>query len=151
MSSYLDNYGVRDARREAIVKRLVLVVVALAVVGGALYWIFRDYREERQVKTFLELLRKKDYYAAYAMWGCTSEQPCPQYSLQNFMEDWGGDISSVHLEGKRSCAAGLIQTLRLRDEEIWLWVNRSDRVLSFAPWPVCNPHLPPGSTESPSG
>ena len=47
MSNYLDDYGVRDARRELILKRAILALVVLAAVGGLLYWKFKDYREER--------------------------------------------------------------------------------------------------------
>ena len=96
MSNYLDDYGVRDARRELILKRAILALVVLAAVGGLLYWKFKDYREERQIKTFLELLQKKDYHGAYALWGCTEQKPCPQYSLQKFMEDWA-EIFRPHI------------------------------------------------------
>ena len=155
MSSFLDDYGVRDARREIILKRIVIVVVVIACAAGLLYWEFRDYREERQIKAFFDLLQKQDYQAAYAMWGCTAEEPCRQYSFEKFMEDWGprntrGAVSSARLGSTHSCASGVIQTLSIGDEEILLWVNRSDHILSFAPWPVCTPHLPP-TTANPSG
>lgn len=155
MSSYLDDYGVRDARREHILKRIVIAVVVIAAVSGLLYWKFKDYREERQISTFFDLIHKQDYKAAYAMWGCTEEKPCRQYSFEKFMEDWGpgksGKAVSMKVGETHACASGLIQTVNVGDEEVWLWVNRSDHVLSFAPWPVCNPHLPPDAAKSPTG
>jgi hypothetical protein len=155
MSDYLDHYGVDEARRERFLKRAVVAVIVVAALGGLLYWKFKDYREERQITAFFELLRKQDYQAAYSMWGCTQQAPCQQYSFEKFMEDWGpgnsrGDLSSVRLGGTRSCPDGVIQTMTLGEEEIWLWVGRSDHILSYAPWPVCQPHLPPG-TDKPTG
>lgn len=156
MSNYLDDYGVAEARREKILKRAVVGAIVLAAAGGLLYWQFKDFREEKQIKTFFELVRAKDYQSAYVMWGCTAEKPCRQYSFEKFMEDWGpknshGDVSSARMGSTRSCDDGIIQPLNIGDEEILLWVNRSDRVLSYAPWPVCTPRLPPGSTPSPTG
>ncbi|MCW5979883.1 MAG: hypothetical protein KIT09_17515 [Bryobacteraceae bacterium] len=155
MSHYLDEYGVAEARRERLLKRGLAVAAILAAAGGLAYWQFKDFREERQVRAFFELLQKQDYRAAYALWGCTEENPCPQYSFEKFMEDWGqnaaANVSAFRLGGSRSCPDGLIQTVTAGDEEIHLWVNRSDHVLSFAPWPVCHPRLPPETATSPSG
>jgi hypothetical protein len=148
MSSYLDQYGVREIRRERLVKRLAISLLVLAAAAGAVYWYFRDYREERQVRTFLQLLREQNYQAAYELWGCTNDQPCPQYSFDKFLEDWGpaaahGNIAAARVGSTRSCEGGIIQTLRFGpNDEIWLWVDRSNRNLGYAPWPVCNPRVP---------
>lgn len=148
MSSYLDQYGAAEIRRERMVKRLVISALVVASAAGVLYWRFKDYREERQVKTFFQLLREQNYQAAYELWGCTTEQPCPQYSFDKFLEDWGpasahGNISVARVTSTRSCEGGIIQTLRFGpNDEIWLWVDRSKRTLGYAPWPVCNPRVP---------
>ena len=155
MPAYLDEYGVDDARREGIVKRVILIAVILAVVGGVLYLKFRNFREERQTKTFLELLQKQDLRGAYTLWGCTDDQPCPDYSFEKFLEDWGpggsyGDVASVRITRTRSCKAGIIQTLEFGDdEELWLWIARSDRHIGYAPWPSCNPRLSPSEVQGP--
>ena len=61
-----------------------------------------------------------------------------------------GDIATASLGGKRSCKAGIIQTLEFgNEEEVLLWVNRSDKVLSYAPWQYCNPRLPKTNIEGP--
>lgn len=155
MSAYLDGYGVDDARRERIVKRFILIAVILAVVGGLLYWKFRNFREERQTKTFLELLQKQDFRGAYTLWGCTEDQPCPEYSFEKFLEDWApggayGDVSSARITRTRSCQAGIIQTLEFgQDDDVLLWVARSDKVIGFAPWPSCNPRFSPSEVQGP--
>lgn len=148
MSSYLDQYGVGEIRRERLVKRLAMFLLVLTAAAAAVYWYFRDYREERQVRTFLQLLREQNYQAAYELWGCTADQPCPQYSFDKFLEDWGpasahGNIAAARVGSTRSCEGGIIQTLRFGpNDEIWLWVDRSNRNLGYAPWPVCDPRVP---------
>lgn len=148
MPGYLDQYGVKEERREKIIKRIALVVISVAILAIVLYFLFRNYREERQVAQFLELLRQKDYHAAYRMWGCTPEQPCRDYAFDKFMEDWGpktdhGDAALAKVSKTRSCSNGVIFTLEFsKGDPALLWVERKDKLLGFAPWPVCNPRMP---------
>jgi hypothetical protein len=147
MSGYLDEYGIADERRERLLKRLALLLVAAASLGAILYFQFRNYREERQIGRFLSLLEQQDYGAAYALWGCTAEVPCPQYPYAKFIEDWGaqaryGNLAGMSQGRTRSCAEGIIRTLRYPSgEEAWLYVDRRQRVISFSPWPVCHPRI----------
>ena len=156
MSGYLDEYGVAEARRARIIKRAVLAALLLAVAAGALYFQFRNYREERQIKTFLAHLEKHEFKQAYALWGCTDEKPCPDYSFEKFLEDWGPEsghtnIQAVRITETQSCETGIIQALTFgEDDEVWLWVARSDKMLSYAPpWHMCSPHIPVGSLKNP--
>lgn len=145
--SYLDTYGIKEARREKIIKRLLLAALLATIAGVVLYFQFRNYPEERQTRTFLQLLRASDYKAAYAMWGCTDATPCRQYPFENFMEDWGpkspqAKISEARIVTTKSCETGIIQFVRFPDQhEVQLWVERSDRTIGFAPWPICNPRM----------
>ena len=149
MSGYLDEYGVTDARRENVVKKIVLAAVIAVVIGGILYFTFRNFREEGQLASFQNLLEAKSYPDAYALWGCTVEAPCPNYTYEKFLEDWGpesdyADLSRLTIEQTRSCKEGIIQTWKFaEDDELWLYVERADRVISFAPWPMCNPRYAP--------
>src|SRR5688572_10915121 len=118
MSGYLDGYGVADARRGKLIKRLLLSVVTVLIAGAVLYFQFRDYSEDRQVKAFLEHLRNKDYQSAYALWGCSEATPCPQYVLEEFLKDWGPDspfanASAAEITGKKSCEGGVIEFLQV--------------------------------------
>ncbi len=55
MNNYLDNYGVVDARREKRWKRIIYSLLTIAVVGGALWFFLRNYKEESRVREFLAL------------------------------------------------------------------------------------------------
>ena len=145
--SYLDTYGVRDARREKIFKRIALSLLLALIAAVVLYFQFRNYSEKQQVKTFLARLQGGDYKSAYALWGCTDATPCRHYAFDKFMEDWGpaspqAKIAGVHIVNTKSCETGIIQFLRFPDShEVQLWVDRSDHTIGFAPWPICNPRM----------
>jgi hypothetical protein len=142
MSDYLDGYGKADARRGKLIKRILISFFIVLIVGAVLYFQFRDYSEERQVKAFLEHLRNKDYQSAYALWGCSPATPCPQYVLEEFMKDWGpespfANASAAEIAGKRSCEGGVIEFLQVPGKsEAVLFVDRKSDHLSFAPWRI---------------
>jgi len=151
MSGYLDYFSTTEARRERrekIIKRVSVALVILVILGGVLYLKFRNYQEEQRVKTFLQLLENKDYEAAYVLWGCTEAKPCPGYSFEKFLADWGPEgvhptVSAARITRTRSCKEGIIQTLSFpQGDEVWLWVSRSDKTIGYSPWPGCHPRLP---------
>jgi hypothetical protein len=147
MSSYLEAYGAAEAqhaKRVRIVKFVSVALAVLLVVGGTLFAIFRNHSEERQVSTFVDLLRKHDYQAAYRMWGCTDAHPCPGYSFEKFQEDWGpasshADESTAHVGLSQSCGSGVVLRLDYQGSEqpVALWVERDTQIISFAPWAEC--------------
>lgn len=152
MAGYLDEYGVSDARRERIVKRLVIAAAVLLIAVIAGYFVLRTYPATRQVNAFLSGLRNRDYQAAYRAWGCA--QPCRDYSFNNFLEDWGpksafGDAARAGVKKARYCNSGVIVTLGAPSgKELPLWYERSDGTLGFAPWPVCAERIPaPGAPQ----
>lgn len=151
MSTYLDEYGAADARREKVVKTLLAVLVGAAVLAGILWYFLRDYSEVRQVHAFLDTLDTGDYQAAYEMWGCTEAEPCVNYPFRSFMEDWGPaaipNPDSLELGSKRSCNGGIIQTLRTGEQQILLWVERQDGTLSFSPFEACYVRFAPASPD----
>ena len=143
MAGYLDQYGKGDERREKTIKTIVYSAIALVVIGGPLLFIFHNFRQEQQVKSFFKLLAEKNYKAAYALWGCTDTKPCTGYSMQSFMEDWGPqktDPSSYRIEKSRSCGSGVILTVDFdKNRKEALWVQRDDLVIGFSPLPGCPP------------
>jgi hypothetical protein len=148
MAGYLEKYGAGEEQREKLIKRVALLVAVVLIVGGVAYFLLRNYRETRQVKLFFELLGKKDYAAAYQLWGCTQTAPCRNYNLDKFMEDWGprsphASLSALKITKTRGCDTGVIfETNFGQGEPVYLWVDRATRNLGFAPWPVCNPRMP---------
>lgn len=145
MSDFLTGYGAADARRERFLKWLIGGLVALALIGAVSYYFLRDFRQERQAKLFFELLGKKDYQAAYRLWGCTPETPCRDYSFEKFNEDWGpksphADLSGLKVFKTRSCDGGVIRIVDIStDDRVMLFVDRTTLAISFAPWEFCNP------------
>ena len=148
MSGYLEHYGAGDEKREKRRRNIVLSVLGLLVVSGALYLAFRNYREEKQLTIFFDLLKQQNYKAAYEMWGCTDKNPCRDYAFERFQEDWGPKSKHTNLGAMKtvktkSCSSGIIQIVDFGGgDEVNLWVNRKDRVIGFSPWPVCNPRMP---------
>ena len=153
MSGYLEQYGAGDEKREKLRKKIVLSVLGLIVVSGALYFTFRNYREEKQLTIFFDLLKQQNYKAAYELWGCTEKTPCRDYAFERFQEDWGPkskhtNLGAMKVLKTKSCSGGIIRILDFGGgEEVNLFVDRKDRFIGFAPWPVCNPTrlAPPAS------
>jgi hypothetical protein len=140
MAGFLEGYGAGEARRERTVLWLILAAISLVILGIFLFFEFRNYQEERLVKQFLTDLKSKDYKAAYALWGCTDAQPCPQYAYAKFLEDWGPQSPYGNAENSRvvqvnSCDTGIIETIEFPGkQDVQLWVDRGNHNIGFAPW-----------------
>lgn len=148
MAGYLEGYGAGEERREKTIRWILITLLLLLIIAVVLYFQFRNYREDQQIKAFVEDLRRKDYKSAYALWGCTDQHPCPQYAFNKFMEDWGpssahANIGAAKVAKTKSCSTGIIQFIEFPgNDEVQLWVERKDKTIGFAPWPVCNPRMP---------
>jgi hypothetical protein len=143
MAGYLDQYGAGEEKREKIIKRLVIAVAAVGVIGACLYALLRDYPEERQADRFFALLEAHNYEAAYAMWGCVkpTDPACHDYPFADFMKDWGpqaAEVSRVDVLDGESCGSGVIvQVDAGKAGEKKLWVERDSHTLSFPPFDRC--------------
>jgi hypothetical protein len=146
-SSYLDTFGAADARRERLVKRILMAILLAAVVGLALWLYMKNYYEDRQLANFVDLLKKKDYAAAYKLWGCSVEQPCRDYDFARFNEDWGPKQSThpaeaVQIVKVKNCEGGVLRALQFPKDEVVLIVNRADKTIGYAPFgKQCAPTL----------
>ena len=56
MAGYLDAYGVADARKERLIKRVVLISLVVVIVGVSAYFIFRNWHQEQVVKNFFDIV-----------------------------------------------------------------------------------------------
>jgi hypothetical protein len=143
MPGFLDDYGVADERRSRAWKRIVLGVLLVAICGTFGYFFFRTWSEERIVKDFLATLDKGDYQGAYRMWGCTQDTPCRNYDPSRFNEDWGPDTpyhkgSSAKIDNIDFCDSGVVFLVNYPNAKpVSLWVERSTKIISFAPWERC--------------
>jgi hypothetical protein len=136
MAGYLDQYGVGDARREKTIKMAAIAVAVLIFAGGPLLFLFHNYRQESQVKQFFKLLETHKYQEAYALWGCTEAKPCRGYSMDRFLEDWGGktDFSNLKIAKSRSCGSGVILTVDFdKNRQEKLWVERDTLTIGYSP------------------
>lgn len=144
MSGYLEGYGEGEERRSKIIKWTVLGAIAVLVLGAVSYFGFRNFSKRQKLDTFLELLKKQDYKAAHALWGCTDQAPCRDYSFDRFMEDWGpkspaAKADTAAIVSKATCGPFFQPTGILRiyhfapDYTVSLWVNSEDGNIGFAP------------------
>ncbi len=144
MAGYLDQYGAGDEQRIKIIKGLVISLVALLVIGGTVFFIFHNYRQEQQVKRFFTLLERKDYQAAYEMWVRTDADR-QGYPYRSFLRDWGPqgdhpDVTAFRIARSRSCGSGVILTVNFGNQkEESLWVQRDDLTIGFSPMHGCPP------------
>lgn len=141
MGSYLENFGVQDAKRERLIKWVAAGLLAVAVTSGLLWFLFRNYKEESRVREFVTALERKEYKAAHALWGCTDATPCRDYGMPRFLEDWGEQAGAVARGSVKSCEGGIIQTVTVKGKETLLYVDRETLLIGFSPWPICTPRV----------
>jgi hypothetical protein len=143
MAGYLDSYGVVEERRGRAIKRVVLWGAVVVLVVGGLYFGFRNWRQEQVVKHFFALLQEKKYQEAYALWGCTQEQPCKYWGPEKFNEEWGpsspyADVSTIKVVHEDSCGNGVVFDIESpKMQPQGLFVENSSNTLSYAPEARC--------------
>ena len=143
-----------DAKQydEAAVRRRrnrIASAVALLLIIIWLAWLYRNLPEERVVDHFFSALQKQDYERAYAIWMHDPDwkqhpQKYPNYPFKDFFRDWGpggewGLIKSykIYASGTpKGGGSGVIVEVVVNDrsEHARLWVQKSDKMLSFSPY-----------------
>ena len=135
-----ESYGVADERRGRKVKKVVIWGLLGLIVAGALYFQFRNWKEEKTLDRFLTLLREQKYQDAYAMWGDDPDMR-KSYPPESFLKDWGpsgeyGNVAAVKIENTDVCGD---------NREVWftlvfpgknpvgLVVARGNNVITYAP------------------
>lgn len=142
MSDFLSTYGVMDARREKWRNRILITLLVVTVAGLSGYFFFRTFFEKQTMNRFLALLAERNYPAAHAMFGCTPETPCRDYSYEKFIEDWGpgslwSDPHYAEIAKVRYCGDTVIFNLFIKGDDVNLVVTKKDQHIGFAPWPTC--------------
>ncbi len=137
---YLADYGRGDRRYEKIIHAAGYALLAVVVLGSVYWLFFRNWREERAVSRFLTLIEQQKYEEGYHMWGCSIETPCPYYSYNKFLEDWGpnspiGKVKSFHVGRSYDQQAGAIILVQVNGKKIAnLWVQKGSEVIGFSPY-----------------
>ena len=135
----------RERRRRLKIGGIVALILVLAGVA----WLNRNWTEEHVVDRFFTALEQKNYEAAYAIW---LHDPVwrqhvdrySQYPFNDFYRDWGpggewGLIESHKVYGSinpSGGSSGVIVDVIVNDrtEHARIWVQKSDKTLSFSPY-----------------
>jgi hypothetical protein len=123
-----------NPKAERLKKRLLIGIPLALILSGYLYYEFKNYPEEQAVKRFLAAVEQKNYEQAYRLW-----QPSKYYTFNNFNEDWGpqgqeGAVEDYRITNSHARGSGVLVYIRLNGQkDISLWVERSDKSLSFPP------------------
>jgi hypothetical protein len=144
MAGYLEGYGEGEERRAKITRTILIGLVLTLVVGTASYFGFRNFGKRQKLDRFIELLQQKDYKGAHALWGCTDETPCRDYSFDRFLRDWGpespaANAATARVVNRATCGGIFDVTGILRiyhfdpDYEVSLWVDAQVGHVGFAP------------------
>ncbi len=134
----------RDRRRR--IRVISIVVLGLVIVGLA--WRYHNWPEEHAVDKFFQALQQHDYEGAYGLWlhdpnWKQHADKYKQYSYGDFYSDWGpggewGLVKSYDIYGSgtpRGGSSGVVVEVVVngRSEHARLWVEKSDKTLSFSP------------------
>jgi hypothetical protein len=128
-------------------RKIILAIIVVVILGCVVWW-FRYWPEERVVGKFFDDLQKQDYKAAYGIWMRDPDwQQHPErhakYPFGDFYRDWGpggewGVIKKQKVFGASTCpggGSGVVVDVVVNDraEHAQVWVEKSDKTLSFPP------------------
>ncbi len=126
--------------------RIILIALVVLVCGWVFYHL-RNYSERRAVDNFFAAIQRQDYESAYAIWfhdpdWKQHQQKYSNYQFNDFYRDWGpggewGLVKSHAVDCSYNPGGGsgvIVQvTVNHRAEHAFVWVQKSDRTLSFSP------------------
>ena len=137
-----------DPVKERRQKIKIAAIIGVAIVAVSLIYLNRDWPEKRIVDNFFAALEKQDYKTAYGIWMHDPNwQQHPEkytrYPYNEFYNDWGpggewGIIRSHRILGALhpSGGSGVVVVVQVngRAEPARIWVEKSDKTLSFSPY-----------------
>ena len=146
--SLLNPPEVKPHKSHAMAITLGAVFIALVVV---LYFAFRYYPEKKAAEHFFDALVAGDTDKAYALW-----KPSANYKMKDFLSDWGpqgyyGPIKSYKIMRSMTPQKSTLVEVDVaispfapfpdssdadksrKTKEVRLWVQPSDKSLSFPP------------------
>ena len=143
--------GIEGPKSKAL--RYVISGLALAaMLAGALWYFLRFTPEKRTVERFMSAVVAGDTQQGYQIW-----RPIPSFTYQDFLAFWGpkgyySPIRSFRIESAEvppKGGSGVVVVVELsaytpfpkpedsvkfaQNQEVRLWVERSDKSLSFPP------------------
>lgn len=138
-----------DAAAERRRRLKIIGAIVLVLVLAGLAWAYRYWPEEHIVDRFFDALQQKDYEVAYGIWMHDPQwkqhtEKYSQYPFNDFYRDWGpggewGLIKthSIYASGTpKGGGSGVVVEVIVNDrsEHARVWVEKSDKTLSFSPY-----------------
>ena len=137
-----------DPRRERRRRLGWLAVVVLLATLATLGWMYRNLPYERVVDRFFAALQQKQFETAYGIWVADADwkqhpERYARYPFNDFYRDWGpggewGPIRSYQVEGserpKDASGVVVLVVVNQRAERARVWVEKSDKTLTFSPY-----------------
>src|SRR5262245_36851920 len=111
------------------------IALVLIFLSGVLYK-FANYKEERRVRQFMEVIQSGQYDSAYRQWDADG-----RYTMNDFLQDWGKDgyytkgmhnARVVDSNGKGGGVVVYVGIDSLRSP-VALLVNKETLKISFSP------------------
>jgi len=137
-----------DLAKERKKKRRIIALITIVLVVAFVLWWNRYLPERIIVGHFFDALQKQDYKTAYGIWMHDPDwqQHAGQhkkYPFGDFYRDWGpggewGTIKTQKVFGASTCpggGTGIVVDVVVNDraEHAQVWVEKSDRTLSYPP------------------
>jgi hypothetical protein len=138
-----------DPARERKRKIKIAIAITLILLLAAIVWMNRYWPEERVVGRFFDALQHQDFEAAYGTWQHDPDwkqhpQQYSKYLFADFYRDWGpggewGSIQSFKIYASAAPPGGgsgvIVEVIvNSRAEHARVWVQKSDKTLSFSPY-----------------
>jgi hypothetical protein len=138
-----------DPQKERKRRARIISAIVVLLLLGFLGWWFRYWPEERVAEHFFDALQRQDYEAAYGVWMHDPQwkqhpERYPKYPYNEFYRDWGpggewGLIKSHKIYAVGSPPGGgsgvvVDVTVNDRANRARVWVEKSDKTMSFSPY-----------------
>jgi hypothetical protein len=129
-------------------RRIIVGVVVLLIVIGCTWWV-RYWPDERIADNFFAALQAQNYETAYGIWMHDPQwqqhkEKYAKYPFNEFYRDWGpggewGLIKSHKIYASGSPPGGgsgvvVDVTVNNRAQPARVWIEKSDKTMSFSPY-----------------
>ena len=138
-----------DPEKERRKKVRIISAIAFLLLAGFFLWWFRYWPEQRVAEHFFDALQKQDYESGYGIWMHDPQwrqhpDRYKKYPFNEFYTDWGpggqwGLVKSYKIYAAGTPpggGSGVIVDLIVNDraEHARVWVEKSDKTMSFSPY-----------------
>ena len=133
---YGDHPDPKKARPWKDILKVPVTIGVIFIVGGLLGYNFINYREEAQVRRFLDAVAGERFDDAFAMWDGGEA-----YDMKRFLEDWGLDAyytagTTLEVVDSNSSGSAVIVYVSIHPDDeapTALRVDKKTRLLSYSP------------------